>query len=149
MRYHLHHRKRLLASLAWLYVGLTFLAFFLRALSSIAGWWPSRLQVPWSDLGSFVETRDGLVLVELRIWGRIELCDRRGNFLNFWRRPPDKGDRSNLCSPGHPPLDCERRVTVRARQVASPLLMSCEKFGLLQEIYFDCRAKFVCLTGHL
>jgi hypothetical protein len=84
--------RHLARKLFSLYFVITFLAIPVSAFCSMTGWWPSRLRVPWSDLGSFVETKDGIVLVEIRMWGRIERYDSNGKFLDSWREPAAKGD---------------------------------------------------------
>ena len=84
--------KSILTTLGWIYFGATFLAFLLGAHVTLTGWWPSSWQVPWSDLGSFVETKDGVVLADIKMWSRIELYDREGRFLKSWRQPLAKGD---------------------------------------------------------
>jgi len=69
-----------LATLGWIYFGATFLIFLMAAFVTLTGWWPSTWQVPWSDLGKFAETKDGIVLVDIQMWSRIELYDRQGRF---------------------------------------------------------------------
>jgi hypothetical protein len=73
--------KRVVTTLAWLYAGITFSAFLLSMFGSMTGWRPSNLQDSWSDLGSFVKTKDGIILVSIRMWDRSELYDRSGTFL--------------------------------------------------------------------
>jgi hypothetical protein len=59
--------KRVVTPLAWLYAGITFSAFLLSPLLSMAGWWPSNFEVPWCDLDRFVESKDGNILVSIRM----------------------------------------------------------------------------------
>lgn len=84
--------KRITVRVIWFLWGIVFFTFLAGAFVNLTGWWPSRWQVPWSGLGSFVETKDGIVLVDIKMWGRIELYDRVGKFLGSWRQPLAKGD---------------------------------------------------------
>lgn len=84
--------KGILVTLGWIYFGATFLIFVMGAFVTLTGWWPSTWRVPWSGLGSFVETKDGIVLVDIQMWSRIEVYDRHGRFLESWRQPLAKGD---------------------------------------------------------
>jgi hypothetical protein len=79
-----------LSKLVWVYFGANVFVFALSMFVSVTGWWPSTWQVPWSDVGSFVETKDGIVLVDIGMWRRIELYDRSGEFLKSWRPPYSK-----------------------------------------------------------
>ena len=81
----------ILTALIWVYVAITFVTFLASAFASMTGLWPASIRVPWSQLGSFVETRDGVVLAEITMWGRIERYDRNGRFLGSWRQPFAKG----------------------------------------------------------
>jgi hypothetical protein len=80
-----------MVALIWGYFAITFVMFVASVLVSMTGLWPSALQVPWSTLGSFVETGDGTLLAVITMWGRIERYDRQGQFLGSWRQPFIKG----------------------------------------------------------
>ncbi len=82
--------KGFLRKLGWVYFGVTVFVFTLSMFVYTTGWWPSTWQVPWSDVHGFVETKDGIVLVEIGMWGRIELYNRSGKFLKSWRSPHTK-----------------------------------------------------------
>jgi hypothetical protein len=81
----------IVTALVWTYFAITFVTFLLSAFVSMTGMWPATVQVPWSRLGSFVESRDGILLTEITMWGRIERYDRKGRFLGSWRQPFAKG----------------------------------------------------------
>ena len=82
---------RMMAALIWGYFAITLVTFLASALVSMTGLWPSSLQVPWSTLGSFVETGHGTLLAVITMWGRIERYDRQGHFIGSWRQPFAKG----------------------------------------------------------
>jgi len=82
---------RVVAGLIWTYFLITFLAFLTSAIVAATGWWPSNWRVPWSRVGSIIETRDETIFVVVTMWGRIERYDRSGRFLGSWEQPFDKG----------------------------------------------------------
>ena len=82
---------RVVAGLIWTYFLITFLTFLTSAIVATTGWWPANWRVPWSQVGSVIETKDGTIFVVVTMWGRIEQYDRSGRFLGSWQQPFDKG----------------------------------------------------------
>lgn len=67
------------------------MVFVSSAIVAATGRWPANWRVPWSQVGSVIETKDGTIFVVVTMWGRIERYNPSGQFLGSWEQPFDKG----------------------------------------------------------
>jgi len=84
--------KQLVVSVVWTYFAVVVVTFVVSLFVSLTGLWPSTWRVPWSGVGSYVETKDHKILVDIGMWGRIEVYDSSGDFVQSWKAPAIKGE---------------------------------------------------------
>jgi hypothetical protein len=86
MRKFLRNMKRLILAIIAVWMLGCIVSFLSGALLSFVPI-PWAGPLPWSDMGDFVETPDGKMLVELRFYNRVLCYDRDGELLAAYRLP--------------------------------------------------------------
>jgi hypothetical protein len=76
-------RVVLLAPIA-LWMAATYVAFVAGGVATFRGGWPERVPIPWSDLGDFVEAKNGDLYLDVAFYGRVVRYTRDGRFVTSY-----------------------------------------------------------------
>lgn len=99
------------ALLVW--IASSFVAFLLAFILSY-GSAPRWMEVPWSDVGDFVEGPDGRVYVHTRFYSRVLCYDRSGSFVASYPFPVPGGGSTEMAAGANGLIYCRQSNSVFA-----------------------------------